>query len=170
MKREPVWMDDIRKQIKKSPYYGQIDEELEEYEKDYLRAIKMLDRPKKRTIVRYVEQMKKCWHHHARISFLEGLEAEKTNHKYRRDAYYKCINDGQNLKGILVAKVVDILLSCPELTKRYETMEENQMKLYTLLDSLSEEDQKFLRSYLDNLSDFYAVMFHIAAGMPKCML
>lgn len=170
MKREPVWMKDIRAQMKKTRFYGQMDEEREQYKKEYIKALKMLDRPKKRAIERYVQQVEKCEYHHIRIAYLEGIEEEKANHRIRRDQFYQIMTHNHMIKGAVAAKAIDLLLSYPEFSERYKVLEKNQMKLYALLRTLPENEQDFLRAYLQSLSDFYAVMLHVAAGLPKGIL
>ena len=85
MKNEPVWMQDIRQKMKKTRFYGQMDEELEQYRQEYLKILDTLDTPRENAIRQYVEQLQKCEYHHIRTAYLLGMEDEKAKQRARKN-------------------------------------------------------------------------------------
>ena len=170
MKKEPVWMQDIRQKMKKTRFYGQMDEELEQYRQEYLKILDTLDTPRENAIRQYVEQLQKCEYHHIRTAYLLGMEDEKAKQRARKNDFYRLITQNNALKTAVVIQTANYLQSTPENEKYL--MEANRLgnKYHALLATLPEEQRKLAEAYQQNLADIYEIMFHIAAGFPKGML
>ena len=76
MNNEPAWVDEIRQQMKTTPFYEEVEKEREQYEKEYYKVLKTLNLSQAKVIEQYVELLKKCEFHHVRIAYLEGLKNE----------------------------------------------------------------------------------------------
>lgn len=167
MIKEPVWMEDIREQMRKTRFYGDVDEEREQYKKEYLKVLETLDPDKASVMEQYVEQLQKCEFHHIRIAYLEGMEAEKVHQRAKRDRFYQYVMDRNDLNFVVRARISDLCHHSPEFQKKLDSFLELKTKCSLLECSLPEEDRALLHTYFEACEEFYDILYSFAAGFPK---
>ena len=170
MIREPEWMEEVRQQMKKNPFYGQIDEELEQYKPVYLNMLETLEESPKRIIMQYVELLQKCEYYRIYTAFMKGMELEKSNQRARKNQYFQLITDHNALKEAVVMKTGDLLQTSPEFARHQAAFGELEERYYALLHTLPEDQRELIKAYQDGMADVYEIMFHVAAGFPKGIL
>ena len=167
MRKEPVWMEEIREQMRKSRFYGQADKERERYEKKYRKILGTLTPSQAKAIRKYVEQVEKCEYHHVRIAYLQGMEDEKVHQKARTDRFYDFVMRLDVMDAVVYGKIKDLCQYSPEFQAKCDAFMELDKQYRLLKQSLPEEDRALLNAYWNANARLHNMLYYFTAGFPK---